>query len=607
MSSRRSIVPYLILGLTLLGAVLRLWELGSQSLWLDEVFTARVAPLDLAGILSAIRMDLDTPPLHPFVVHAFLALGDSEFVLRLPSAFASILCVPLVYVVARRMLGWQTGLLAAALMACSPYAVYYAQEARMYGLVLMFSMLILYCLLQAMGCEQAEVSPRRHGEIAYERPQTSEVSENFGSLNGAILQPGHGETAQELRAPSVSVVSDPVHGSSRIAWAGFVLSSALGLYTHFFCFFVVGLAVLYAAMRVAIDWRAGQRVAALAHSRSLLLSLAAIALLYLPWLPVLLSFFGENYAENPYGQSWQANLGLPTALNMFTLMLGGYWAPLAVRWATRLLLLAGLLVMARRRPVAAVLTVLTATLPFVVISVLNPGHFVTERYFIFMLPLLIIGMAEAMRALAGLGAAMLQRVRILQPRPSLVVGLPLLAVLLLLPPLCVPGLQSYFTEPPKPAWRSLAHYVAGTVPPGDLIIVAMFPHWDKEPLQHYLKMGGRRVIYAAEANNLRQILAEEDSRPWWIVYAGSERRLGIMMSRGVGANFTVIPFNYLAVVRRNGESVAALDDAVTILKTLVPRIPGPYQGEVQRVIRYLSTPDADSGQPLPPPVPTTAK
>lgn len=557
MSSRRSIVPYLVLGLTLLGAVLRLWDLGGQSLWLDEVFTARVAPLDLAGILSAIRMDLDTPPLHPFIVHVFLALGDSEFVLRLPSAFASILCVPLVYVVARRMLGWQTGLLAAVLMACSPYAVYYAQEARMYGLVLMFSLLILYCLLRAMAVGDAAPVPTARG--------------------------------------------------TRRWWLGFVLSSALGLYTHFFCFFVVSLAVLYAAMKLAIDWRAGQHSAVLGRSRSLLLSLAAIAVLYLPWLPVLLSFFGENYAENPYGQAWQANLGLHTAINMFTLMLGGYWAPLLVRWATRLLLLGGLLVMLRRRPMAAVMVVLTSTLPFVVISVLNPGHFVTERYFIFMLPMLIMGMAEALRAVAGLGSALLQRVRTLETRPALVAGLPLLAVLLLLPPLCAPGLQSYFTEPPKPAWRSLARYVAGTVPPGDLIIVAMFPHWDKEPLQHYLDMGGRRVVYAGESNNLRQILDEEHSRPWWIVYAGNERRLGNMMSRGVGANFTVVPFNYLAVVHRNGESLAALDDAVIILETLVPRIPGPYQGEVQRVIKYLTTPGADSGQPIPPPVPTTVK
>ena len=60
---------------TLIGAALRLWSLGGQSLWLDEVFTGRIAPLSLSGIIAAIRTDLDTPPLHPVLTHFFLALG----------------------------------------------------------------------------------------------------------------------------------------------------------------------------------------------------------------------------------------------------------------------------------------------------------------------------------------------------------------------------------------------------------------------------------------------------------------------------------------------------------------------------------------------------
>jgi hypothetical protein len=392
-----------------------------------------------------------------------------------------------------------------------------------------------------------------------------------------------------------------------IAWIGFVIAAALGLYTHFFMFFVLGLAALFAIVSFALDWRAGQKAAVLRNARRLLLALAAIALLYLPWLPVLLSFFGENYAANPYGQAWQANLSLRTATNMLTLMLGGYWAPATVRWAARLLLAVGLLFMLRR-PRVALLVVLTLTLPFAAISVLNPGHFVTERYFIFMLPMLLMSMAEALRGIAAVAAAILHRVRRLERyRHAVTVGTIVIVAAAAIPLLCLPGLNQYFTEPPKPAWRPLARYIAGTVPPGDLIVVAMFPHWDKEPLQHYLDMGGRRVIYAAEANNLRQVLAEERSRPWWILYAGNERRLGIMMSRGVGANFMVVPFDYLAVVRRNGDGTAALDDGISILKTLTPRIPGPYQSEVQRVIKYLSTPDADSGQPIPPPIPTTVK
>jgi hypothetical protein len=168
-------------------------------------------------------------------------------------------------------------------------------------------------------------------------------------------------------------------------------------------------------------------------------------------------------------------------------------------------------------------------------------------------------------------------------------------------------LRSYYTEPPKPAWRSLARYIAGTVPTGDLIVIAMFPHWDKEPLQHYLNMGGRRVVYAAEEPSLNAILAEEHSRPWWVVYAGSERRLGKLISMGAGNRFTVVPFDFLAIVRSNSEAADALDDGRAILRVVMPRIPRPYQGEVKRVIDGLATANGDMGRPIAPPVPTTVK
>jgi mannosyltransferase len=558
--SRHTATIYLVAAVTMIGAVLRLWELGSQSLWLDEVFTARVAPLDVAGILGAIRSDLDTPPLHPLVVHAFLALGDSEFVLRLPSALAAIISIPLMYIVARRLLGRRTGLLAAMLMAWSPFAVYYAQEARMYGLVLTFALLTLYCLLRG--------------------------------LDGV----------------------EPIH--PYLPWLGFIISSALGIYTHFFGFFVLGLAVLYAAIRLVVDWRAGQRHAVQHKVLYLVLSLVAIAALYLPWLPVLSSFFRENYAQNPYGQSWQANLQPGTMLNMVTLMLGGYWAHPLVRWAARGLFVLGWLFMARRRLPVALLVLLTLSIPFGVISVLNPGHFVTERYFVFMLPMLLLCMAEGLHGLIHIAVAIQRRIPVYLGRSGphfydrlhmhRVVTVSLVAFLVI-PLLSLSGLAHYFSEPPKPAWRLLAHYMAGTIPTGDLIVVATFPHWDREPLQHYLKMGGRRVVYAAEEPNLRQILGEERSHPWWVVYAGNERRLGRMLSSGIGAHFTIVPFDYLAVVQRSGEDVNGLEDGRVILSALLRHIPGPYQREVQRVIDGLASSSGDMGQPILPPVPTTVR
>ncbi len=590
---------------TFLGAALRFWQLGGQSLWLDEVFTARTAALDVGGILRIIRSDLDTPPLHPLLVHWFLALGNNEFVLRLPAAMAGVLSIPLMYLVGQRLLGRWVGLVAALFMALSPFAVYYAQEARMYALVLLFALLSLYCLLRALGPHPYPAPPGRGDgcEGAWWRAVSPHP------LTPLPLGQGLG-----------------VRGGGW--WLAFVLASALGVYTHFFGFLVLGLEVLYAGLYLAGEWRAGQRESVRRAAGQFILALVAVGLLYLPWSPVLLNFVRENYAANPYGQGWQANMTRDVALNMLTLMLGGYWAHPIVRWATRILFAAGVVFMVRRRPLVGVLVVLSVTLPFVLIAVLNPGHFVTERYFIFMLPMLALGMAEGLVGVAGRAVGVMAAVVRAQrawaqpaaPRPTpppwaqqawaqqawAQQAAPLL-VCLMVPLLSASGLERYYREPPKPAWRLLARYVAGTVPGGDLIVVATFPHWDKEPLQHYLNMGGRHVIYAAEEPNLREKLAEEQSHPWWILYAGRDRRLGRLMRQATTGELTVIPFDYLAVVHRNSGQPNGLDDGRMLLGVLAPRIPHPYHAEVERVLKGLAQANGAMGQPIPPPLPTTVK
>lgn len=59
--------------------------------------------------------------------------GQSEAALRLPSAFASIATVPVLYCAGRRMFGATAGIVAALLFALAPSSVYYAQEARGYS------------------------------------------------------------------------------------------------------------------------------------------------------------------------------------------------------------------------------------------------------------------------------------------------------------------------------------------------------------------------------------------------------------------------------------------------------------------------------------------
>lgn len=122
----------LLIGLCLIALLLRLWRLDAENLWLDEAFTwqfARESPDYIWGE----RWD-QHPPLYYWLVHQFLQLGESEFVLRLPSVIAGTLSVPLLFGLGKRLVSPTVGWLAAAFLALSPVAVWYAQEARMYAL-----------------------------------------------------------------------------------------------------------------------------------------------------------------------------------------------------------------------------------------------------------------------------------------------------------------------------------------------------------------------------------------------------------------------------------------------------------------------------------------
>jgi hypothetical protein len=133
---------WLLLSLCWLALALRLWQLGDAPLWLDEAFTWHDARQPLALILGA-RVDVH-PPLYYGVLHLWLPLaGQSEYALRLPSALLAVLAVPAAWRLAGGRRGRLAPAAAAALLACSPVAVAYAREARMYAPTLALGLLAL--------------------------------------------------------------------------------------------------------------------------------------------------------------------------------------------------------------------------------------------------------------------------------------------------------------------------------------------------------------------------------------------------------------------------------------------------------------------------------
>ncbi|MCR4406249.1 MAG: glycosyltransferase family 39 protein [Anaerolineae bacterium] len=137
-----------LVGILVMGAFLRLLLLGHQSLWLDEAFSVIIARRDWGQIIVSTAQDT-MPPLYYFVLRAFLALGDGEFVVRLPSALWGMVTIPLLYALGRRLFSEKVGLMSALLLAVNPFHIFYSQEARMYSQLGFCTLLSAFFFLRA--------------------------------------------------------------------------------------------------------------------------------------------------------------------------------------------------------------------------------------------------------------------------------------------------------------------------------------------------------------------------------------------------------------------------------------------------------------------------
>jgi len=127
------------------GVVARVLVLVVRPLWADEIFTLTVARRSVSEILTALRVD-SGPPFHYVLAHVLLvpfgpAPGVSDVLVRLISLAASLLHLPLLVAVARRLGREEMGLPAAALYSVFPLAVAYAAEGRAYALASLLALL----------------------------------------------------------------------------------------------------------------------------------------------------------------------------------------------------------------------------------------------------------------------------------------------------------------------------------------------------------------------------------------------------------------------------------------------------------------------------------
>lgn len=140
--------------LTVLHGALAFYDLDRMGLWLDEVMSLRVAMADWPAMWGFFRTLPEQHPLHYLMLRPWLGwFGTSEVGLRSLSSLLAVPTIPVAFLMLRRLLSVRVAVAAVALLAVNPFWIFFAQEGRMYSLVLLLACLSTWLWLRLMDAE----------------------------------------------------------------------------------------------------------------------------------------------------------------------------------------------------------------------------------------------------------------------------------------------------------------------------------------------------------------------------------------------------------------------------------------------------------------------
>jgi mannosyltransferase len=238
----------------LVGVLTFLWGRASGGwFWLDEGIAVGISSHPFGSIPDLLRQD-GSPPLYYAVLHLWMSLfGSSEVATHILSLLFALAAVPTALWAGWSLSGRRAGWMCALVASVNPFLAYYANETRMYSLVVLLTLVVVTTFVHAFV---------------------------FGRRRHLI---------------------------------GFTVSLALLLYTHNWGLLVgVGCVVALAVVLVPAGRTERQRTARAgaptpsADQRRVVLdavlAFGAVGLLYLPWLPTLLYQHAQDlqpWAQKP--------------------------------------------------------------------------------------------------------------------------------------------------------------------------------------------------------------------------------------------------------------------------------------------------------------------
>jgi 4-amino-4-deoxy-L-arabinose transferase-like glycosyltransferase len=141
-----------------LGLFLRFYDLGRESIWLDEGISIYRAHFPVIEIIKQLLWD-NHPPLYFSLLHFWVfVFGDSEIAVRSLSALFSFFALFAMYRIGSLVFDRHTGMLSTFLLAISVFHLRYAQEARSYSLMAFLTLLSMYYFFRLLERENLKAS-----------------------------------------------------------------------------------------------------------------------------------------------------------------------------------------------------------------------------------------------------------------------------------------------------------------------------------------------------------------------------------------------------------------------------------------------------------------
>ena len=138
-----------LIGLIAVSLLVRTGDLET-GFWIDEGLSVGIADRPLLEIPGVLRQD-GSPPLYYLLLHGWLRVaGDGEVATHVLSLIFALLCIPAAWWALRAPFGVRTAWIGATLLALNPFLTTYAQETRMYSLVVLLGVLACGAYLRSL-------------------------------------------------------------------------------------------------------------------------------------------------------------------------------------------------------------------------------------------------------------------------------------------------------------------------------------------------------------------------------------------------------------------------------------------------------------------------